>query len=58
VPNDTPIPRNNTNRAIGSKPGAGLAVFRLSVNARIVKQRIAVARNSVKKAATDVMYDI
>jgi hypothetical protein len=43
-------------RAIGSSPGDRV-LFLLSVSARTTIERIAVAKNSVKKDATDVMYD-
>lgn len=51
IPNETPNPRKVTNNPRGSRLGA-MFTLRLSVRARMTRQKIAVATNSVKKEAT------
>jgi hypothetical protein len=55
MPSDAPRPTNKINSANGKSPFVG-APLRLSVRARTIIKRTAVAMNSEKKHDTCVMY--
>lgn len=55
IPSDAPRPTNKTNSASGKSPFVG-APLRLSVRAKSIIERTAVAKNSEKKHDTCVIY--